>query len=307
MNGRIFNTTGSDFGVGAKRKDNEIYGEGNSYDFGARMYEPRLGRWPTLDILQPKYAGLSPYNFVANSPLRNIDPDGREIIVTNKGGKELFRLDDGKTKVTTLTSMELYKKGIQWFEPKADNYMPLVSVVDEIEKSSDLKHFTWEEIARFADEDRWMTSYVQKGSGDWKQSPEGADGYYLITVGQDIYWADAVGQIPFAVDYYTDELKKHGNSNIAMSLTIQKAKEYGEGKLFGGKVDNSNTYDNYFVLRAVKYASEKYKLGTKDFFGGFTITKTSYSPSNLGNRISSAPEICPAYNEGSSGEGAMKE
>src|SRR5690554_2960130 len=60
--------------------DDEIKGKGNSYDFGARMYDSRLGRWLTIDAKASKYPDLSPYNFVANNPILFIDPDGERII-----------------------------------------------------------------------------------------------------------------------------------------------------------------------------------------------------------------------------------
>ena len=96
--GRTY-TNGSSYkyGFNGKEKDDEMKGEGNSYDFGARMYDPRISRWLSVDPLQYKYPGLTPYNFVANSPLNAIDPDGKLIIFINglwgapmgagKGGK----------------------------------------------------------------------------------------------------------------------------------------------------------------------------------------------------------------------------
>lgn len=243
-------------------------------------------RFISIDPHAANYPSLSPYNFVANNPITNIDPDGRDIIVTTKQGKTLFTLNDGKTQITKMTAADLYKQGTQWFEPQADNYMPMKSMAKGIENFSELKHFTWGQVAEFAETDRWMTSYRQGGSGDWKKSKEGADGYLMVTVNGQPYWSDAVGQIPFAVDYFTDKLEETGNSNQAIKMTVQKGMEYGEGKLFGGKTDNSNTYDNYFILRGAKYGSEKYKAGEQGFFGGYELQKTNYSPNNLGNPIS---------------------
>lgn len=55
---------------------------GNSLDFGARIYDSRVARFLSLDPLAAKYPSLNPYNFVANSPLRFIDPDGKKIYDT---------------------------------------------------------------------------------------------------------------------------------------------------------------------------------------------------------------------------------
>ncbi|MFT5336511.1 MAG: RHS repeat-associated protein [Luteibaculaceae bacterium] len=60
-------------------KDDEIKGTGNSLDFGARIYDPRVFRWLSVDPLAAKYPGMSPYNFAANNPIFYIDPDGNEI------------------------------------------------------------------------------------------------------------------------------------------------------------------------------------------------------------------------------------
>ena len=69
------------FGFNGMEKDNEVKGIGNSLDFGARIYDSRLGRWLSMDPLQVKYPALTPYNFVGNSPLRLVDKDGREIFL----------------------------------------------------------------------------------------------------------------------------------------------------------------------------------------------------------------------------------
>ena len=59
-------------------KDNETYGNGNAYDFGARIYDSRLMRFVSIDPMQdhPKLIGLSPYQFAYNSPVSYIDEDG---------------------------------------------------------------------------------------------------------------------------------------------------------------------------------------------------------------------------------------
>ena len=82
MKGRSFKDEAYDsyrFGFNGMEKDDNFNAKGDDfahYDFGARMYDARLGRWLSRDPLERKYASLSPYNFVANSPLMFVDPNG---------------------------------------------------------------------------------------------------------------------------------------------------------------------------------------------------------------------------------------
>jgi len=56
----------------------------NMYDYGARNYDPSLGRWMNIDPLAEKYYSNTPYNYVNNNPLNFVDPDGRSGEATIK-------------------------------------------------------------------------------------------------------------------------------------------------------------------------------------------------------------------------------
>jgi len=67
------------YGFNGKENDIEVKGEGNLVDYGARAYDPRIGKFLSLDPLQKQYPQLTPYQFASNSPIQGVDLDGREI------------------------------------------------------------------------------------------------------------------------------------------------------------------------------------------------------------------------------------
>ena len=64
----------------------------NTYDYGARQYNPVTARWDRMDPLSEKYYGMSPYAYCGNNPMRYIDSDGRDysVYVDNDNGTILI-------------------------------------------------------------------------------------------------------------------------------------------------------------------------------------------------------------------------
>ena len=83
MPGRQYNTTdGYRYGFNGKEKDNK---DGVvQYDYGFRIYDPRLVRFKSVDPLSKSYPWYTPYQFAGNKPIACIDLDGlEELWITN--------------------------------------------------------------------------------------------------------------------------------------------------------------------------------------------------------------------------------
>ena len=89
MPGRTFNSDSYRYGYNGMELDNEVSGNGNSYTTEFRQYDPRLGRWKSLDPLAHLLTDQSPYSFALNSPVRVVDGDGRFPIFINGDADEI--------------------------------------------------------------------------------------------------------------------------------------------------------------------------------------------------------------------------
>ena len=78
MPGRNFTSSSYRYGFGGEEKTDEISGTGNHIDFIERGYDPRLGRWWSIDKYFAKYPYQSPYAFVGDNPILNKEKDGND-------------------------------------------------------------------------------------------------------------------------------------------------------------------------------------------------------------------------------------
>ncbi|WP_158538561.1 RHS repeat domain-containing protein [Chitinophaga skermanii] len=83
MPGRKFTNTYR-YGFNGKENDNdnEVKGEGNQQDYGMRVYDPRIGKFLSVDPITKQYPELTPYQFASNSPISAIDLDGLEATIS---------------------------------------------------------------------------------------------------------------------------------------------------------------------------------------------------------------------------------
>jgi RHS repeat-associated protein len=97
-------------------KDDELKGSGNSLDYGARMYDSRIGRWFSRDNLEEKYPWLSTYSYTANNPIMNKEIDGQDWTVSTlkdeESGNTIIVITLDAAVVNTSTDQSLDMQGL---------------------------------------------------------------------------------------------------------------------------------------------------------------------------------------------------
>jgi len=72
------------------------------YYYGARYYDPSIGRFPSMDPLHGKYPGWSPYAYCKNNPILRIDPNGlTDILISVQRLSQTERSTAGLFTVTS--------------------------------------------------------------------------------------------------------------------------------------------------------------------------------------------------------------
>jgi len=99
------------FGYQGSEMDDEVKGEhGTSYTTFFRQYDPRVGRWLSLDSKDDKFPSISPYVYAMNNPLSLIDEEGDEPNVAQATSLEGFVQYLKENKLTTSHDIYIHLK-----------------------------------------------------------------------------------------------------------------------------------------------------------------------------------------------------
>lgn len=106
------------YGFNGKENDNDVKGEGNQQDYGMRIYDPRLGRFLSVDPLEDEYPELTPYQFAGNTPIQATDLDGEE---------PSYHYEDGKGRIVMMPAGDNLQRRVP---PEHLKYLPYASKGD---------------------------------------------------------------------------------------------------------------------------------------------------------------------------------
>ena len=98
------------YGFNGKENDNDVKGDGNQQDYGMRIYDPRIGKFLSVDPITAKYPELTTYQFASNRPIDGIDMDGLEFFKASESN--IIMRVDYSPKLKIITGAEtVYRMG----------------------------------------------------------------------------------------------------------------------------------------------------------------------------------------------------
>ena len=181
------------YGFNGMERDDEVYGNGNFMNFGARGYDARLGRWWGRDIQANKFAFSSPYVYGLDSPIFMKDPNGEHNVVylvdlRTKEEIELLSAEEIKAqaevnfqKLELNTTVVIVKqKDIDKFSTEYIDKTDGVAILGELET---IKEYAREVLEKSHPDFNLGTKGWTGGAGNPGRTPENEQVSLLTTTG----------------------------------------------------------------------------------------------------------------------------
>ena len=167
------------------------------YDYGARSYDPTLGRFNTMDPMAERYYSVSPYAYCGNNPINRIDPTGMVWEDPDDADRLKKKIDK---------KIESLNEDIEKWQSKIDD--------------GNLKDKKLAKLNRKLDEAKERISNLQQSKKDIDLLGEDMEHIYAfnqIDGGKHQVWQGENGII--YIDTSSDALSIHEVTHVRQSLT----------------------------------------------------------------------------------------
>ncbi|NII28739.1 hypothetical protein HB364_26900 [Pseudoflavitalea sp. X16] len=222
------------YGFNGKENDNEIKGEGNQQDYGLRIYDPRLGRFLSVDPLTKDFPWYTPYQYAGNSPILNIDLDGAEPLPSNPiNGQQAIgdNTGEGMTPVNGFVAIPkeskvLYQRVDQGTKTGVKAWIPIAFNTPEGEV------YKWDQDKRWyvTDEGKEFVQAMYNDITDWGMRNMGK---VLTSFFGNALEGDPFKDIKAAYDYYLANGGGNAGGFILNTLKSSVSNSYEDIKAGG--------------------------------------------------------------------------
>ena len=226
----------------------------NTYDYGARQYNPITARWDRMDPLCEKYYSVSPYAYCHDNPVNRVDPDGKDDYF-NSAGSFMYSTSNG-----------------------SDVYVNNVLITDVSLNNDASRQAVANVVGYYANEAG--ISYYVKGGKSVGDSPSGTVGLayqsnkdtFAFTRGNDIYVNKSGGHInSYLHDKYNiistfEHEKEHKNNGHGFGGMTNRAHASVYAKHIGSKTFSKTTkdYQNVVVNSFIEMLKKSITVGATD-------------------------------------------
>lgn len=310
------------YGYQGSERDDELKGNGNSYTTEFRQYDPRLGRWLTIDPVVKEHE--SPYASFSNNPIWFIDPNGADTISVmssnlDENGNELKK-DENGNEIAGQKHLFLFKayteddfKGEMYASDFTQKYQMLAKQVSSSTNGvSDSKPYaefisansntkllkkalfvtTVGGLNNFAT--NALNSIGGKGGGlsSWEK-------WTLFNHGEEYDYKSQMAKV-FGLTY-VEGVGIFESDHLGNIIYGSVAARAGQGL-------NSSLYDGDWLTKGAKTDDpyDGYSLAMGHFFGQKGITKTMLKMNNV-NFVKTTTITTLTYNHGYYGKGSYDE